>query len=941
MNSRINSSRPAILGGILLVAITVATARAESPADKLDALPGFKIEHLLKADPKVNGSWINLAKDNKGRLLLGGQRGQPVTRVTLKDGQVEKQEDVKLPISETMGLLYAFDSLYVTGFGKNNEGKGVFGFFRCKEGADGTYSDVQFLREWKGGAGEHGAHGIVLGPDKKLYVVCGNFTGLPDDLLPSSPHRNYADDRVLPRAEDGNGFGAGHKPPGGWIVRMDPDGKNAELFASGQRNCYDIAFNADGELFGFDSDMEWDWGMPWYRPVRVFHAISGGDQGFREGTAKWPEYYPDSLPCSVTIGIGCPTGVVFGTGAKFPAKYQKAFYICDWTYGRLIAVHLTPKGAAYGGSWENFVAPKGLKGNGPKSPLNLTDVVVGEDGAMYFTIGGRGTGAGLFRVSYTGTEPTAAVDSHDAEGAEARAARHKLEDLHAKVDAGTVDAAWPSLASPDRWIRYAARIAIERQPVEMWKSKALAEKNPNAALTSLLALARLGKTEDQPAIFAALAKIPISGLDEATQLEKIRVVEVSVARQGKPAADVSKAVADELNGIYPSKSIDLNRELSQTLIALEVPDAVAKTVDLLTKAPTQEEQISYVLFLRNAKAGWTPDLRKQYFTWWSNKDRTKGHPDYVTKWFEDAGRGYADGSSFPKFLGNFFNDAKASLSPDEQTALADVLAAYTPPGKPAPKKIVARKLVKEYAMADLQPLLEQVNKGRSFDRGKDVYEQAQCAACHKFGNAGGSVGPELTAIASRFQPRDILESIIEPSKVISEQFQNTTIKTNDGKLVEGRVVDENDARVVVQPNQLLPEKVEVKKDNIKSRAPSKLSPMPEGLVNNFHQDEILDLLAYLVSGGRKDYVAFGNPGKVADVTTRVAAEIKGNKLSVTASNEFFGGDPAEGQVKKLKIEYTIGDEAQTKISGEGEAVEIVAPADKKIFVKRAQYGVGF
>src|SRR3954470_4637052 len=119
MNSRINSSRPAILGGILLVAITVATARAESPADKLDALPGFKIEHLLKADPKVNGSWINLAKDNKGRLLLGGQRGQPVTRVTIKDGQVEKQEDIKLPISETMGMLYAFDSLYVTGFGKN------------------------------------------------------------------------------------------------------------------------------------------------------------------------------------------------------------------------------------------------------------------------------------------------------------------------------------------------------------------------------------------------------------------------------------------------------------------------------------------------------------------------------------------------------------------------------------------------------------------------------------------------------------------------------------------------------------------------------------------------------------------------------------------------------------------------------------------------------
>ena len=78
-------------------------------------------------------------------------------------------------------------------------------------------------------------------------------------------------------------------------------------------------------------------------PVHVFHSVRGGDNGFREGSAKWPEHYADGLPQTVTIGIGCPTGVVFGTGARFPVKYQKAFYICDWTYGRLIAVHLTPQ----------------------------------------------------------------------------------------------------------------------------------------------------------------------------------------------------------------------------------------------------------------------------------------------------------------------------------------------------------------------------------------------------------------------------------------------------------------------------------------------------------------------------------------------------------------------------------------------------------------------
>ena len=391
---------------------------AADAAAVLETLPGFSIEHVLKADRIKNGSWICMTKDPKGRLLLGGQRGQPITRVTLNDGKVVKEEILHMPVTETMGMLFVGNVLYLNGAGQD----GRFGLYRCRDTkGDDSYDDVELLREWHGGAGEHGAHGIVLGPDKMLYIVCGNFTDPPADLVPSSPHRNYADDMVLKRAEDGNGFGAGKLPPGGFVARMDLDGKNPELFSAGLRNTYDIGFNADGELFGFDSDMEWDWGTPWYRPIRAFHSVRGGDQGFREGSAKWPEYYFDSLPATSIVGIGSPTGVVFGTGAKFPLKYQKAFYMCDWTYGRLIAVHLTPSGASYTGTWENFVAPKSLHSNSGKTPLNLTDVVIGDDGSLYFTIGGRGTQASLFRVTYTGHEtatPVAASELHDKAGSE-------------------------------------------------------------------------------------------------------------------------------------------------------------------------------------------------------------------------------------------------------------------------------------------------------------------------------------------------------------------------------------------------------------------------------------------------------------------------------------------------------------------------------------------
>ena len=115
--------------------------------------------------------------------------------------------------------------------------------------------------------------------------------------------------------------------PGGWIAKTDPDGKNWEIVSVGYRNAYDIAFNADGELFAYDADMEWDMGMPWYRPTRVLHATSGSEFGWRSGTGKWPAYYVDSLPPMLDIGPGSPVGVEFGYGAKFPAKYQKALYL--------------------------------------------------------------------------------------------------------------------------------------------------------------------------------------------------------------------------------------------------------------------------------------------------------------------------------------------------------------------------------------------------------------------------------------------------------------------------------------------------------------------------------------------------------------------------------------------------------------------------------------
>jgi len=835
-----------------------AGAEAIAPAD-LRTLPGFKVELLRAADLATEGSWISIIQDSKGRLLLGGERRDPITRLTFQDGKVIAAEKLKLPLSEVMGMLFAFDSLYVHAHGRDASGREIYGLFRCRSTtADDQFDQVELLREWRGGGGDHGAHTILLNPDKKhLDILCGNFCDIPPDLLPSSPHRNYADDLVLPRSEDATGFGAGRKPPGGFIVRMDPDGTHCELVASGQRNTYCVARNADGELLGFDSDFEGDWGLPWYRPIRVYHITSGADHGFREGASKWPEYYPDSLPSSVVIGIGCPTGVAFGAGARFPAKYQRALFIQDWSYGRILAVHLRPDGSTYTGAAENFLVPAALQDKKGRSPFNLTALTIGQDGAMYFTLGGRHTAGALYRVSYVGDAPTDPVDLHDATGAEARALRRQLEAFHDHVDPKAVGTLWPQLGSADRFIRYAARIALERQPLAEWKAPALAESEPTAAMTALLGLARVGGLESQAEVLNGQQKFALGSLStESLKLDKLRIIEVSLSRHGPPAPALAASLITELTSEYPAKSVALNRELCQVLLALGAPGVIDRTMDLLASAVTQEEQVTYLFHLRTISRGWTPALRRRYLSWWPEQSKSGKHPEDLLRWFDEAGRGYGNGASYESFLVKIRQEAIATIPPAELPSYQSLIDSWAEPLHNLRKPKKPRGFVQDWKMADLEGDLKQVGAGRSFTQGQDALASAQCLLCHKIGNEGGSVGPDLTAISSRFGRRDILESILDPSKVVSEQFANTEFTLNNGNLIIGRLVRETDDKVVIRPSMLAPQMQTIRKSDIKSRQLSKISPMPPGLISTLNKQEVLDLLAYLESAANRDSAVF-------------------------------------------------------------------------------------
>jgi len=814
-----------IVFSLLLTASKFLQAQESPQAEAFAVAKGFAVERVFSVDKSKYGSWVSMTVDHKGRLIACDERGK-LHRVTLRADGGGDIETLKVDVGGAQGLLYAFDSLYVMG-----KGGGKSGLFRLQDtGGDDQYDKVEHFRQLPVG-GDHHAHAIIPSPDgKSLYVCGGNMSRFPKPTFDSSRvPQVWKGDHIIPRMPDARGHNTGAHPIAGWIAKINPDGTGMELITTGFRNEYDIAFNPEGELFTYDSDMEYDIGSPWYRPTRVCHVISGGEFGWRYGTGKWPTYYADSLPGTVDIGPGSPTGIVFGTGLKYPAKYQRALFICDWSYGKIYATHLTPKGSTYTGELEQFVAA---------APMPCTDLVAHPDGNIYFTTGGRGAQSGLYRIRYVGDESTEPAAPLKNEFADLQKIRRSLEALHVPGAKGAVEKALHYLGHEDRFIRFAARIAIENQPVEIWARPVLSSGNARSIIHGALALARHGGEEHRPAILEALGSLDWDSLSDADKLAALRAASVTFSRLGKPDEDMLSEIRDQISAAFPDSSPLVNRELCRLLAYLDDPALAAKAVKILSQSPTQEEQIHYAYCLRILKSGWTTDSRREYLEWFG---KAMGH------------RG---GASFQGFIKNIWKESVMNIPESELATLGD-LASVEPVTSKKPADIEPREIVKNWTVDDLVEVVSAKKSGHDFARGRRMAAATGCFRCHRFDGEGGSVGPDLTSVGGRFGVREILESLIEPSKVISDQYQTTIFQLEDGRIVTGYVANMSGDNLSVAQNMLEPGRfTRVNVNQIEQQMPSPVSMMPENLISILHPEEIQDLIAYLRSGGKADHELF-------------------------------------------------------------------------------------
>lgn len=823
---------------------------------------GFKVELLHSVPKGEQGSWVALAPDPKGRLIVSDQSGilYRITVDTPEKGKVAIEpisvvaEGQTAPVGGAHGLLCAYESLYAMVC----DGKCKHGLYRLQDtNGDDHYDKATLLKELKGG-GEHGPHSITLGPDGALYFSCGNHTELPVPLEESRPARAWQEDHLLPRMWDANGHAKGRLAPGGYMVKTDPEGKTMELYCSGFRNEFGIAFNDAGDLFTYDADMEWDIGSPWYRPTRANHCVSGGEYGWRSGSGKWPGYYPDSLPTTLDIGPGSPTAVYAGSGAKFPARYQHALFMNDWTYGTMYALHLTPRGGSYQAEREEFVFGR---------PLPLTGVTISpQDGAMYFLIGGRGTQSGLYRVTYQGDESTAPAPA-PALTPEGRI-RRELEVLHQPgTGPEAIDKAWTHLNSADRHVRFAARVAIERQPSAAWASRALAETGDWASLESAVALARVGDKSLQNDLLKSLARQDWGTLDLPRRLALIRAHGLVFTRMGPPSEEARLELLGRFDDRFPSHQSDVDRELCDLLIYLDSPTVVTKAVQLLNTASDEladiasedllsrnsgyasaaralhasrpnRQQIGFAFSLRNAKRGWTPESRKAYFQWFPKAREFKG------------------GNSFSKFIENIRTEALANFVPEgEKEALAALSTQALP--KPTVNLDPPKGPGRNWTVDEAAALLDGGLRGRNFASGKNLFQALACSACHRFNGEWGGIGPDITGAGNRYSHRDLMENIVDPSKIISDQYETHQIRKKDGTFVIGRIIVEENGKVFVATNPFVPaDTTAIDENDIADKKTYPISMMPAGLINVLSPEELKDLAAYLLSAGNPEDALF-------------------------------------------------------------------------------------
>jgi putative membrane-bound dehydrogenase-like protein len=273
---------------------------------------------------------------------------------------------------------------------------------------------------------DHGVHGILIGPDMRLYFSVGD-TGVHGLKSSDGKGRKWSSNSTDCRA--------------GTIWRCDLDGKNLELIAHNFRNEYEPCVDSFGTVFVSDNDDDGN------QQTRICYVMPGGNYGYHprgKGESHWHEEQPGVVPKILRTYFGSPTGICVYEGKLLPRKYWGQLLHTDAGPRHVRCYHLTPKGASYDVDREDMVTST-------DSWFRPSDICVAPDGSVYVAdwydpgVGGHGMGditrGRVFRIAPKGNKPSVP-----------------------KVDLESKNGIVEALASPALSVRYMAMAKLRRMP---------------------------------------------------------------------------------------------------------------------------------------------------------------------------------------------------------------------------------------------------------------------------------------------------------------------------------------------------------------------------------------------------------------------------------------------------------------------------------------------
>ncbi len=366
-----------------------------------------------------------------------------------------------------------------------------------------------------------------------------------------------------------------------------------------------------------------------------------------------------------------------------------------------------------------------------------------------------------------------------------------------------------------------------------------------ARLELMVGLARVGSNEDRCGLLAMLpaimADFPLCNQVECRQ-GLARMATIALARLGgtswcsdhasawstvQPAPNAADSVITALGKLYPSGDVALDRTLAELLVGLGSPEAIATTVELL-ESTEGTDAMAFAMPLR-LRSDLTPDQRRA-----------------LVLWIEDA-RAFRGGFSLQGFVDAIERQVSERTPQDEREAYDRMRAAMRE--ERAPVAAGGGKPLTEWKLEALYAHLAEATTPRNLGNGRRVLEAGMCLQCHRFADSGESIGPDITAAGSRFSRADFITAILEPSKVVSDQYAFTTLTLDDGSTVTGRIIGERDGTVTLTIDPYGKVRQDVPVARIRARALSTTSPMPAHLLDSFSKDDIIDLIAYVEQAG--------------------------------------------------------------------------------------------